>query len=120
MATKPGERKLQILQVLAEMLQQPQGEKITTAALAAKLSVSEAALYRITSAANVPAGTPSYPMPMCNEMAATLTVRPPPRTFPSRSRVPALFMPHPTRSIIPRIVPWPTKEPVTVVKNFGL
>lgn len=46
MATKPGERKLQILQVLAEMLQHPQGEKITTAALAARLDVSEAALYR--------------------------------------------------------------------------
>jgi len=43
---KPGERKLQILQVLAEMLQDPKGEKITTAALAAKLDVSEAALYR--------------------------------------------------------------------------
>lgn len=46
MATKPGERKLQILQVLAEMLQQPISEKITTAALAARLEVSEAALYR--------------------------------------------------------------------------
>jgi len=46
MATKPGERKLQILQVLAEMLQDPKGERITTAALAAKLDVSEAALYR--------------------------------------------------------------------------
>jgi TetR/AcrR family transcriptional regulator len=46
MTTKPGERKLQILQVLAEMLQQPQGEKITTAALASRLEVSEAALYR--------------------------------------------------------------------------
>jgi TetR/AcrR family transcriptional regulator len=46
MAAKPGERKLQILQVLAEMLQNPKGEKITTAALAAKLEVSEAALYR--------------------------------------------------------------------------
>ena len=46
MATKPGERKLQILQTLAEMLQDPKGEKITTAALAAKLDVSEAALYR--------------------------------------------------------------------------
>ncbi len=46
MAAKPGERKLQILQVLAEMLQSPKGEKITTAALAAKLEVSEAALYR--------------------------------------------------------------------------
>lgn len=44
--TKPGERKLQILQTLAEMLEQPKGEKITTAALAGKLDVSEAALYR--------------------------------------------------------------------------
>jgi TetR/AcrR family transcriptional regulator len=47
MATlKPGERKLQILQTLAEMLESPQAEKITTAALAARLEVSEAALYR--------------------------------------------------------------------------
>ena len=46
MASKPGERKLQILQVLAEMLENPQAEKVTTAALAAKLDVSEAALYR--------------------------------------------------------------------------
>jgi TetR/AcrR family transcriptional regulator len=44
--TKPGERKLQILQTLAQMLEQPKGEKITTAALAGKLDVSEAALYR--------------------------------------------------------------------------
>ena len=44
--TKPGERKLQILQTLAAMLESPSGEKITTAALAAKLDVSEAALYR--------------------------------------------------------------------------
>jgi TetR/AcrR family transcriptional regulator len=44
--TKPGERKLQILQTLAAMLEHPRGEKITTAALAAKLAVSEAALYR--------------------------------------------------------------------------
>jgi TetR/AcrR family transcriptional regulator len=47
MATrKTGERKLQILQALASMLEQPKGEKITTAALAAHLGVSEAALYR--------------------------------------------------------------------------
>jgi TetR/AcrR family transcriptional regulator len=45
-STKPGQRKLQILQALAGMLEQPKGEKITTAALAARLSVSEAALYR--------------------------------------------------------------------------
>jgi TetR/AcrR family transcriptional regulator len=41
-----GERKLQILQTLAEMLEAPTAEKITTAALAARLQVSEAALYR--------------------------------------------------------------------------
>ncbi|MGB9149678.1 MAG: nucleoid occlusion factor SlmA, partial [Burkholderiales bacterium] len=46
MATKPGERKAQILQTLAEMLEDPKGEKITTALLAAKVDVSEAALYR--------------------------------------------------------------------------
>lgn len=44
--TKPGERKLQILQTLAAMLENPKGEKITTASLAAKVAVSEAALYR--------------------------------------------------------------------------
>ncbi|NBX99328.1 MAG: nucleoid occlusion factor SlmA, partial [Burkholderiaceae bacterium] len=43
---RPGERRLQILQVLAEMLQHPKGERVTTAALAAKIQVSEAALYR--------------------------------------------------------------------------
>ena len=46
MGSKPGERKLQILQVIAEMLQDPAGEKVTTAALAKRLDVSEAALYR--------------------------------------------------------------------------
>jgi TetR/AcrR family transcriptional regulator len=45
-STKAGQRKQQILQALAAMLEQPKGEKITTAALAARLSVSEAALYR--------------------------------------------------------------------------
>ncbi len=43
---KPGARKLQILQMLAAMLEDPKGEKVTTAALAARLNVSEAALYR--------------------------------------------------------------------------
>ena len=43
---KPGARRLQILQTLATMLEDPKGEKVTTAALAAKLDVSEAALYR--------------------------------------------------------------------------
>ncbi len=43
---KPGERRVQVLQTLAAMLETPKGEKITTAALAARLDVSEAALYR--------------------------------------------------------------------------
>ena len=54
---KPGERRVQILQTLASMLEQPgadrvttaalaKAERITTAALAARLEVSEAALYR--------------------------------------------------------------------------
>ena len=43
---KPGERRIQILQTLASMLEQPGAERVTTAALAAKLDVSEAALYR--------------------------------------------------------------------------
>lgn len=41
-----GERKMQILQVLASMLESPVASKITTAALAERLQVSEAALYR--------------------------------------------------------------------------
>ena len=44
--TQTGDRKLQILQTIATMLENPAGEKITTAALAARLEVSEAALYR--------------------------------------------------------------------------
>jgi len=43
---KPGERRVQILQTLAAMLEQPGAERVTTAALAARLEVSEAALYR--------------------------------------------------------------------------
>ncbi len=43
---KTGERKNQILQTLAQMLERPAAEKITTAALAKRLEVSEAALYR--------------------------------------------------------------------------
>jgi TetR/AcrR family transcriptional regulator len=46
MAARTGERKAQILQTLAQMLENPAAEKITTAALAARLDVSEAALYR--------------------------------------------------------------------------
>jgi TetR/AcrR family transcriptional regulator len=43
---KPGERRVHILQTLATMLEAPKNEKITTAALAGRLGVSEAALYR--------------------------------------------------------------------------
>ena len=43
---KPGERRVQILQTLASMLEQPGADRVTTAALAARLEVSEAALYR--------------------------------------------------------------------------
>ena len=43
---KPGERRVQILQSLAGMLEKPGSERVTTAALAAALQVSEAALYR--------------------------------------------------------------------------
>jgi TetR/AcrR family transcriptional regulator len=46
MSEKTGDRKHQILQTLAEMLENPTGEKATTAALAKRLDVSEAALYR--------------------------------------------------------------------------
>jgi TetR/AcrR family transcriptional regulator len=46
MAAKTGERRLQILQTLAQMLEDPAAGRITTAALAARLDVSEAALYR--------------------------------------------------------------------------
>lgn len=41
-----GNRKQEILQTLAEMLETHAGERITTAALAEKVGVSEAALYR--------------------------------------------------------------------------
>ena len=41
-----SDRKQQILETLAHMLESPRRQKITTASLAAKLEVSEAALYR--------------------------------------------------------------------------
>ncbi len=41
-----GERRLDILKALAHMLEAPKWERITTAALAERLEVSEAALYR--------------------------------------------------------------------------
>ncbi len=43
---RSGERKNQILQTLAQMLEGPAAERITTAALASRIGVSEAALYR--------------------------------------------------------------------------
>jgi TetR/AcrR family transcriptional regulator len=43
---RTSDRKNQILQTLAQMLEGPAAEKITTAALAKQLDVSEAALYR--------------------------------------------------------------------------
>ena len=43
---KKGERRLEILRALAGILEAPRWEKITTALLAEKLDVSEAALYR--------------------------------------------------------------------------
>jgi TetR/AcrR family transcriptional regulator len=45
-AAKPSEKKLLILQTIAQALEAPDGEKVTTALLARKLDVSEAALYR--------------------------------------------------------------------------
>jgi TetR/AcrR family transcriptional regulator len=46
MGARTGERKTQILHTLAQMLESPSAERVTTAALAARLDVSEAALYR--------------------------------------------------------------------------
>ena len=43
---RTGQRKTQLLQTLAQMLENPASEKVTTASLAAQLEVSEAALYR--------------------------------------------------------------------------
>ena len=43
---RPGERRIQILETLATMLEEPGAERVTTAALAARIQVSEAALYR--------------------------------------------------------------------------
>ena len=43
---RPGERRIQILETLASMLEAPGADRVTTAALAARIQVSEAALYR--------------------------------------------------------------------------
>lgn len=47
---KPGERRLQILQTLAEMLENPKGEKLPLQPFAARLECSEAALAVISPA----------------------------------------------------------------------
>ena len=46
MSTKKSDRRTQILQALAQMLESSPGARITTAALAKQVGVSEAALYR--------------------------------------------------------------------------
>jgi TetR/AcrR family transcriptional regulator len=46
MVRQAGQRREEILQALANMLEAPDSGKITTAALASRLEVSEAALYR--------------------------------------------------------------------------
>ncbi|MDR0587916.1 MAG: nucleoid occlusion factor SlmA [Burkholderiales bacterium] len=46
MAARKSERRAEILQSLATMLENPSAEKITTSAIASRLNVSEAALYR--------------------------------------------------------------------------
>jgi TetR/AcrR family transcriptional regulator len=43
---KQSDKKLRIMQAIAQALESPEGEKVTTALLAKKLDVSEAALYR--------------------------------------------------------------------------
>lgn len=43
---KAAERRIEILRTLATMLEEPTADRITTAALAARLRLSEAALYR--------------------------------------------------------------------------
>ena len=50
-AAKVGEKKLLILQTIAEMLERPAAEKVTTALLAKQLKVSEAAANTATSRA---------------------------------------------------------------------
>ena len=45
MASKPGERKTQILQTLAEMLEQPHAARITTAALAVLIALRYRMLF---------------------------------------------------------------------------
>ena len=45
-ATKRSNRKEEILQALAQMLETSPGQRITTAKLASEVGVSEAALYR--------------------------------------------------------------------------
>ena len=83
---RPGERRLQILQVLAEMLQNPKGERVTTAALAAKIDVSEASDTSIFAASA--AVVTRSPFGFCNISASTCKICR--RRSPGRGRLRAL------------------------------
>ena len=76
---RPGERRLQILQTLANMLEQPGGERVTTAALAARIGVSEAALYRhFASKAQMFEGLIDFVEQSCMGLIRQVTDREPP------------------------------------------
>ena len=76
---RPGERRLQILQTLAQMLEQPGGERVTTAALAARIGVSEAALYRhFASKAQMFEGLIDFVEQSCMGLIRQVTDREPP------------------------------------------
>ena len=76
---RPGERRLQILQTLANMLEQPGGERVTTSALAARIGVSEAALYRhFASKAQMFEGLIDFVEQSCMGLIRQVTDREPP------------------------------------------
>ncbi|MBM3386316.1 MAG: nucleoid occlusion factor SlmA [Betaproteobacteria bacterium] len=76
---RPGERRQQILQTLAGMLEQPGAERVTTAALAARIGVSEAALYRhFASKAQMFEGLIEFVEQSCMGLIRQVTDRDPP------------------------------------------
>ena len=76
---RPGERRQQILQTLAGMLEQPGAERVTTAALAARIGVSEAALYRhFASKAQMFEGLIDFVEQSCMGLIRQVTDREPP------------------------------------------
>ena len=76
---RPGERRLQILQTLANMLEQPGGERVTTSALAARIGVSAAALYRpFASKAQMFEGLIDFVEQSCMGLIRQVTDREPP------------------------------------------